>query len=91
MSFWIIKRRWDDNIKRDIGEIKCRGVDYIQVAQNMAQWRTFMYTVRNKNFEEKKTQTGSLRQGQNRFLNRSPDIVTEIRSPRALLFITILY
>jgi hypothetical protein len=39
--------RWVDNIKIDLGEIGCDGVDWISVAQDRDQWRAFVNTVMN--------------------------------------------
>ena len=32
-------RRWEDNIKMDLQEEGCKGVDWIQLAQDMDGWR----------------------------------------------------
>ena len=29
---WIPRRRWEDNIKMDLQEVGCRGMDWIKVA-----------------------------------------------------------
>jgi hypothetical protein len=41
------RRRWEDNIKMDLGEIGIDGVNWIQLAQNRVQWRAFVNTVMN--------------------------------------------
>jgi hypothetical protein len=41
------RRRWEDNIKVDFGEIGIDGVNWIQLAQERVQWRTFVNTVMN--------------------------------------------
>jgi hypothetical protein len=41
------RRRWVDNIKMDLGEIGCGGMDWIDVAQDWGQWRTLVSTVMN--------------------------------------------
>jgi hypothetical protein len=37
--------RWVDNIKMHLKEIKCHGVDWIDVAQDRDQWRALVNTV----------------------------------------------
>jgi hypothetical protein len=39
------RSRWEDNIKVD--DTECEGVDWIQMAHDRAQWRTFVNTVIN--------------------------------------------
>jgi len=36
------KRRWDDNINVDLQEVRCRGMDWIELAQDRDRWRTLM-------------------------------------------------
>jgi len=36
------RRRWEDNIKMDLQEVECRGMDWIDVAQDRDRWRTVM-------------------------------------------------
>jgi hypothetical protein len=36
-----------NNIKLDLREIGCDGVDWIDLAQNMDQWRAFVKTIMN--------------------------------------------
>jgi hypothetical protein len=31
--------RWEDNIKMDIQEVGCGGIDWIEMAQDMDRWR----------------------------------------------------
>jgi len=33
------RRRWEDNIKMDLQEVGCGGVDWIEVAQDTDRWR----------------------------------------------------
>jgi hypothetical protein len=40
-------RRWEDNIKLDLGEIGIDVAKWIQVAQDRVQWRAFVNTVMN--------------------------------------------
>jgi hypothetical protein len=44
------RRRWEDNIKTDLREIGWRGMDWIHLAEDMNQWRTFVNTVMNLRF-----------------------------------------
>jgi hypothetical protein len=37
--------RWEDNIKMDLKQIGCEGVDWMDLAQNRAHWRAFMNTI----------------------------------------------
>jgi hypothetical protein len=39
--------RWQDNIKMDLREVGCGGVDWIDLAQNRDRWRAVVYTVMN--------------------------------------------
>jgi hypothetical protein len=41
------RRRWEDNINMDLREIGIEGVNWIQLAQDMFQWRTFVNTIMN--------------------------------------------
>jgi hypothetical protein len=41
------RRRWLDNIKLDLREIGLDGVDWIDMAQNMDQWRALVNTALN--------------------------------------------
>jgi hypothetical protein len=41
------RRRWVDNIKIDLREIRLGGVDVIYLALDRDQWRDFVYTVMN--------------------------------------------
>jgi hypothetical protein len=40
-------RRWDDNIKMDLREIRIDGVNWIRLGQDRVQWRAFVNTVMN--------------------------------------------
>jgi hypothetical protein len=40
-------RRWEDNIKMDLGEAGCGGADWVDLAQDMYRWRDLVYTVMN--------------------------------------------
>jgi hypothetical protein len=39
------RRRWVDNIKLDLREIGCDGMNWIDLAQDMDQWRALVNTV----------------------------------------------
>jgi hypothetical protein len=41
------RRRWEDNIRMDLGEIRWGGMDWIDLAQNRDQWRALVNTVMN--------------------------------------------
>ena len=40
-------RRWEDNIKIDLQEVGCRGMDWIDLAQDRDRWRRLVNAVRN--------------------------------------------
>ena len=41
------RRRWEDNIKMDLQEVECRGMDWIELVQDRERWRAFVNEVRN--------------------------------------------
>jgi len=41
------RRRWEDNIKMDIQEVGCGGMDWIEVAEDRDRWRAIMNAVMN--------------------------------------------
>ena len=41
------RRRWEDNIKVDLQEVGCEGMDWIDVAQDRESWRTILNAVIN--------------------------------------------
>jgi hypothetical protein len=41
------RRRWEDNIKMDLGEIGFGDMNWIQLAQDRERWRAFVNTVMN--------------------------------------------
>jgi hypothetical protein len=41
------RREWEDNIKIDLREIGIDGANWIQLAQDIFQWRPFVNTVMN--------------------------------------------
>jgi hypothetical protein len=43
----IPRRRWKDNIKMDLREIRWGGMDWIDLAQDMDQWRALVKKIMN--------------------------------------------
>ena len=41
------RRRWEDNIKMDLQEVGCAGMDWIKLAQDRDKWRAFVKAVMN--------------------------------------------
>jgi hypothetical protein len=41
------RRRWEDNIKMDLGETGIEGANWIWLAQDRDQWRAFMSAAMN--------------------------------------------
>jgi hypothetical protein len=39
--------RWQDNIKMDLQEVECRGMDWIELAQVRDRWRALVNAVMN--------------------------------------------
>ena len=42
-----LRRRWEDNMKMDIQEVGCGGMDWIALTQDRDRWRALVNTVRN--------------------------------------------
>ena len=41
------RRRWEDNIKMDLQEVGCGGMDWIDLAQDRDRWRALLNAVMN--------------------------------------------
>ena len=41
------RRRWEDNIKMDLQEVGCGGVDWIELAQDRDRWGALVNAVMN--------------------------------------------
>ena len=41
------RRRWKDNIKLDLREVGCGGMDWIELAQDRDRWRAVVNAVMN--------------------------------------------
>jgi hypothetical protein len=44
------RRRWEDNVKMDLGEIGIDRANWIRLAQDRVQWRTFVSAEMNLRF-----------------------------------------
>jgi hypothetical protein len=41
------RRRWEDNVKMDLQEVGCGGMDWIDLAQDGDRWRALVNEVTN--------------------------------------------
>ena len=41
------RRRWEDNIKMDLQEVGCGGMDWIELTQDRDRWRALVDAVMN--------------------------------------------
>ena len=41
------RRRWEDNIKMDFQEVRCGGMDWIELAQDRERWQALVNAVMN--------------------------------------------
>ena len=46
----IPRRRWEDNIKIDLQEVGCGGMDWVDLAQDRDRWWSLVYAVMNFGF-----------------------------------------
>ena len=44
--------RWEDNIKMDLQEVECGGMDWIEIAQDRDKWRALVNVVRTFGFHK---------------------------------------
>jgi len=41
------RRRWEDDIKMDLQEVGCGGMDWIELAQDRGKWRAVVHAAMN--------------------------------------------
>ena len=46
------RHRWEDNIKMDLHEVGCGGMDWIELAQDRDRWRALVNAVMNLGFHK---------------------------------------
>jgi hypothetical protein len=44
---WRPRHRWEDNIKMDLQEVGCGGMDWIGLAQDRDRWQVLVHAVMN--------------------------------------------
>ena len=44
---WRPRHRWEDNIKMDLQEVGCRGMDWIELAEDRDRWWALVNVVMN--------------------------------------------
>ena len=46
------RHRWEDNIKMDLQQVECGGMDWIDLAQDRDSWRVLVNAVMNFRFNK---------------------------------------
>ena len=46
------RRRWEDNIKMDLQEVGCGGIDWMDLAQDRDRWRGILNAIMNLGFHK---------------------------------------
>ena len=41
------RHRWEDNMKMDLQEVGCRGIEWIELAQDRDRWRALVSAIMN--------------------------------------------
>jgi hypothetical protein len=41
------RRRWKDNIKMDLQEVRCEGMDWIELSEDRDRWRALVNAIMN--------------------------------------------
>ena len=41
------RRRWEDNIKMDLQDVRCGGMDWMELAQDRDRWRALVNVIMN--------------------------------------------
>jgi hypothetical protein len=44
---WGPRHRWEDNIKMDLQEVGCEGMDWIKLVQDRDRWQELVNAVKN--------------------------------------------
>jgi hypothetical protein len=44
---WRPRCRWDDNVKMDVQEVGCEGMDWIELAEDRDRWRAVVNAIMN--------------------------------------------
>jgi len=44
---WRPRHRWEDNVKMDLQEVGCGGIDWIELVQDMDSWRALVNAIMN--------------------------------------------